>query len=62
MPALLGEYDAVAFIHIDAGEQLAGTHERRPVHLLPVLVQLLEIAGDGVGVVFVVSQEKVDAA
>ena len=27
-----------------------------------MLVQLLEVAGDGVGVVFVVSQEKVDAA
>ena len=57
MPALLGEHNAIRLVHVKAGEELASAHERRAIHLLASLVQFLEIARDGVGVVLVVRQQ-----
>src|SRR3982751_4167171 len=43
VPALFGEHDPVRLVEIEARHQLARANERRTVHLLPALVQLLEI-------------------
>src|SRR5688500_4202389 len=62
MPSLVREDDPEHFVEIELKHFLSCLQERRVIQLLPLVVQLLELPGDGVRLVLILAEQELHAA